>query len=78
MNTAINEAAIVGGADGAAGANTNNIDEAFKELNSCPECDKLNRYHKKESDWVQLAVLPLTAAWNIRDGELNDFGNTLC
>ena len=60
MNTVINEAAIAGGADGAAGANTNDVDEAFEELYSCPKCDKLNRYYKKEYDWVQLAVLPWT------------------
>ena len=77
MNTALNKAAIVGGTNGAAGANANNVDESFEELNSCPECDELNRYHKKESDWVQLAVLPLTAAWKIQDGELNNFGNKL-
>ena len=78
MNTAINKATIAGGADSAARANANNVDEAFEELHSCPECDELNRYHKKELDWVQLAVLPLTAVWKIQDGELNDFGNKLC
>ena len=78
MNTAINEAAIAGGADGATGANTNNAKEAFEELYSCPKCDKVNRYYRKEYDWVQLAVLPLTAVWKIQDGELNDFGNKLC
>ena len=77
MNTALNKAAIVDGANGVAGANANNVDEYFEEVNSCPECDELNRYHKKESDWVQLAVLPLTAVWKIQDGELKDFGNKL-
>ena len=77
MNTAINEAAIASGADGAAGANANDVDGAFEELYSCPECDELNRYYRKESDWVQLAVLPLTAVWKIQDGELKDFGNKL-
>ena len=77
MNTAINAASIAGGADGAAGANTNNVDEAFEELQFCPECDELNRYHKKESDWVQLAVLSLTAVWKSQDRELKDYGNKL-
>ena len=69
MNTAINEAA--------AGENANDVNEAFEELYSCPECDKLNGYYKKESDWAQLAVLPSTAVWKIQDGELKDFGNKL-
>ena len=61
MNTALNKAAIVGGTNGAAGTNTNNVNEVFKELYSYPDCDELNRYYKKESDWVQLTVLPSTA-----------------
>ena len=78
MTTAINKPAIVGGANGAAGANANNVDEVSKETIFCPECDKLKRYHKKELDWVQLPALPLTAAWKIQDGELHTFGNKLC
>ena len=77
MNTSTNEAAIAGGANGAAGANANDVNKVFEELHSCPECDELNRYHKKEYDWVQLAVLPLTVVWKIQDGEFNNFGNKL-
>ena len=37
----------------------------------------MNRYYKKESDWVQLTVLPWTAVWEIQDGELKDCGTKL-
>ena len=77
MNTAINEAVIANGADGSSGANANGVNEAFKELYSCQECDELNRYYKKESNWVQLAVLPSTVVRKIQDGEIKDFGNKL-
>ena len=77
MNTTINEAAITSGANVAAGANANDVNEAFEELYSCSKCDKFNRYYTKESNWVHLAVLPPTAVWEINDEELKDFGNKL-
>jgi hypothetical protein len=84
MNTTINKAAIAGCADGTAGTNAEvrvnaaeigGLRKTARDLQD--ECDDLKRYHKKEHDWVQLAVLPWTAVWEFQDGELKDFGNKL-